>query len=108
MGLRARTRTTSHFADGSRAARTLSPSDVVKLDKNLYDLPPEAKARVKSTPSSLPEALEALQNDHEFLLKEDVFTQDVIDTSVHCKTAHEVNPVRLRPHPYEYFLYYDI
>jgi len=78
------------------------------IDKNLYDLPPEEKALVRSTPSSLSEVLEALEEDHEFLFKGDVFTRDVIETWIHYKTEHEVDPVRLRPHPYEYFLYYDI
>jgi glutamine synthetase len=84
----------------------IDPGD--PIDKNLYDLPPEEKALVRSTPSSLPEVLQALENDHEFLLKGDVFTKDVIETWIHYKIEHEVDPVRLRPHPYEYFLYYDI
>ncbi len=78
------------------------------IDKNLYDLPPEEKAQVKSTPSSLPEVLAALEKDHDFLLRGDVFTQDVIETWIEYKIEHEVDPVRLRPHPYEFFLYYDI
>jgi glutamine synthetase len=84
----------------------IDPGD--PIDKNLYDLPPEEKTLVRSTPSSLPEALQALEKDHEFLLKGDVFTKDVIETWIHYKIEHEVDPVRLRPHPYEYFLYYDI
>lgn len=84
----------------------IDPGDAV--DKNLYDLPPEEKAAVRSTPASLAEALAALAHDHDFLLKGDVFTQDVIDTWIRYKTEHELDPVRLRPHPYEYFLYYDI
>ena len=84
----------------------IDPGDPV--DKNLYDLPPEEKALVKSTPSSLEQVLEALERDHDFLLKGDVFTKDVIDTWIHYKREHEVDPVRLRPHPYEYFLYFDI
>ncbi len=78
------------------------------IDKNLYDLPPEEKAQVMSTPASLEEVLEELEADHEFLLQGDVFTRDVIDTWIHYKTEHELDPVRLRPHPYEFFLYYDI
>ncbi len=78
------------------------------MDKNLYDLPPEEKAAVRSTPSSLEEVLRALEADHEFLLRGDVFTPDVIETWVRYKTDHELDPVRLRPHPYEFFLYYDI
>jgi glutamine synthetase len=84
----------------------IDPGDPV--DKNLYDLPPEEKAQVKSTPGSLQEVLVALEKDHDFLLKGDVFTKDVIDTWIRYKIEHEVDPIRLRPHPYEYFLYYDI
>ncbi len=84
----------------------IDPGD--PIDKNLYDLPPEAKAQVKSTPSSLAEVLQALEKDHDFLLRGDVFTADVIETWIEYKTQHEVDPVRLRPHPYEFFLYYDI
>lgn len=78
------------------------------MDKDLYDLPPEELAHVASTPGTLEEALEALKNDHEFLLKGDVFTKDVIDTWIEYKWKHEVDAVRLRPHPYEFALYYDI
>jgi glutamine synthetase len=78
------------------------------IDKNLYDLAPEEKAAVKSTPGSLDESLNALKKDYQFLLRGDVFTEDVIDTWLKYKTEHELDPVRLRPHPYEYFLYYDI
>jgi glutamine synthetase len=78
------------------------------VDKNLYDLPPEEKALVKSTPSSLKDVLDELEKDHEFLMKGDVFTRDVIETWIQYKIAHEVDPVRLRPHPYEFYLYYDI
>jgi glutamine synthetase len=84
----------------------IDPGD--PIDKNLYDLPPEEKAQVKSTPSSLQEVLHSLEQDHDFLLKGDVFTKDVLDTWVEYKIEHEVDPVRLRPHPYEFFLYYDI
>jgi glutamine synthetase len=84
----------------------IDPGD--PIDKNLYDLPPEEKAHVKSTPSSLQEVLHSLERDHDFLLRGDVFTKDVIETWIEYKTAHEVDPVRLRPHPYEFFLYYDI
>ena len=84
----------------------IDPGDPV--DKNLYDLPPEEKMLVRSTPSSLKDVLVELEKDHEFLMKGDVFTRDVIETWIHYKTEHEVDPVRLRPHPYEYYLYYDI
>lgn len=77
------------------------------LDKNIYSLTPEELANVPSMPGSLEEALEHLQDDHEFLLKGDVFTQDVIETWIDYKMENEVNAQRLRPHPYEFFLYYD-
>ncbi len=78
------------------------------LDKNIYDLPPEELANIPSAPGSLEEALDALKEDHEFLLKGDVFTQDVIDMWLEYKTENEVNAVKLRPHPIEFYLYYDI
>ncbi|MGA1824008.1 MAG: type I glutamate--ammonia ligase [bacterium] len=78
------------------------------LDKNIYDLPPEEAANVPQTPGSLRESLRALQEDHEFLLKGDVFTPDVIDTWISYKMDNEVQAVELRPHPWEFALYYDI
>jgi glutamine synthetase len=78
------------------------------LDKNIYDLPPEELAEIPSAPGSLDSALAALAEDNAFLLKGDVFTKDVIDMWTEYKTANEVNPVRLRPHPHEFHLYYDI
>jgi glutamine synthetase len=78
------------------------------LDKDIYDLPPEELAKVPQTPGSLKEALLALEKDHDFLLKGDVFTQDVIDTWIEYKMENEVNALALRPHPWEYALYYDI
>ncbi len=84
----------------------IDPGD--PLDKDIYDLPPEELALVPSTPGSLEEALDNLKNDHEFLMKGDVFTQDVIDMWIEYKTKKEVNPVKLRPHPHEFFLYFDI
>lgn len=78
------------------------------LDKDIYDLPPEELAQVPKTPESLGAALDALQADHEFLLKGDVFTPDVIDTWLWYKREHEVEAMALRPHPYEFCLYYDI
>ncbi|HHT9152505.1 MAG TPA: type I glutamate--ammonia ligase, partial [Candidatus Hypogeohydataceae bacterium YC40] len=77
------------------------------MDKDIYDLPPEELARIPATPDSLASALDALEENHEFLLKGDVFTQDVIDTWISYKRAYEVEPVRLQPHPYEFALYYD-
>ncbi|MFL5766644.1 MAG: type I glutamate--ammonia ligase [Actinomycetota bacterium] len=78
------------------------------MDKDLYDLPPEEKASVKQVPGSLEEVLDALEADHQFLLEGGVFTQDVIDTWIEYKRLHELDAVRLRPHPYEFHLYYDI
>ncbi|MBN1698731.1 MAG: type I glutamate--ammonia ligase [Spirochaetales bacterium] len=78
------------------------------LDKNIYDLPPEELARVPKTPGSLNESLKALEEDHAFLLKGDVFTRDVIETWIDYKTRHEVDALALRPHPWEFALYYDI
>ena len=78
------------------------------LDKDIYDLSPEELADVPSTPASLEGALDALEQDHEFLLKGDVFTQDVIDTWISYKRTNEVDALRLRPHPYEFAMYYDI
>jgi glutamine synthetase len=84
----------------------IDPGD--PLDKNLYDLPPEELAEVPSAPGSLDQAILALQEDHDFLLKGDVFTQDAIDMWIEYKIENEINPVRLRPHPHEFFLYFDI
>jgi glutamine synthetase len=77
------------------------------LDKDIYALSPEELKEVPSVPSSLEDALKALRNDHEFLLRGDVFTPDVIDTWIEFKTTAEVDPVRLRPVPLEFALYYD-
>ncbi len=84
----------------------MNPGD--PLDKDIYDLPPEEAAAVPKTPGSLDAALEALQKDHEFLLRGDVFTEDVISTWIDYKMKNEVDAMRLRPHPYEFCLYYDI
>jgi len=84
----------------------IDPGD--PLDKNIYDLPPEELAELESAPGSLEEALAALEADQEFLLKGDVFTKDAIDMWIEYKTENEVNDVKLRPHPQEFFLYFDI
>ena len=78
------------------------------IDKDLYDLEIAERKRVKNTPGSLAEVLDALRDDHQFLLQGEVFTQDVIDTWIEYKTKRELEPVALRPHPYEFFLYYDV
>jgi len=78
------------------------------LDKDIYGLPPEELAEIPTAPGSLEEALAALDEDRGFLLKGDVFTKDVIDTWIAYKMENEVNDVKLRPHPHEFFLYFDI
>jgi len=78
------------------------------LDKDIYDLPAEEMAKVQQAPGSLREALQKLAADHEYLLKGDVFTQDVIDTWISYKMSYEVQAIDLRPHPWEFALYYDI
>src|ERR671910_564341 len=77
------------------------------IDKNLYELEPEEAAKVKSMPGSLDEGLDALEKDHDFLLKGDVFTKDVIETWLEFKRKNEVDAIRLRPHPWEFALYFD-
>ena len=77
------------------------------LDKDIYGLTPEELKNVPCAAGSLEEALGALKDDHEFLLKSDVFTQDVIDTWIEYKKDKEADPVRIRPVPYEFYLYYD-
>lgn len=77
------------------------------LDKDIYDLPPEEFRNVPSTPGSLEGALAALEDDHEFLLRGDVFTEDLIKTWIDYKMTKEVKQMALRPHPYEFLLYYD-
>jgi len=78
------------------------------IDKDLYDLPPDEAAQITNTPGSLAAVLDALEADHEFLLQGDVFTPDLIEAYIAYKRAEEVDPVRLRPHPHEFALYFDI
>ena len=78
------------------------------LDKDIYDLSPEEMKCVPSMPASLDEALDCLRDDHEFLLKGDVFTEELIETFIEYKRKNEAEAIRLRPHPYEFQLYYDI
>jgi len=77
------------------------------LDVDIYDLTPEELSKIPSTPGSLEDALEALEKDHAFLVNSGVFTEDLITTWIEYKLDNEVNPMRLRPHPYEFALYYD-
>jgi glutamine synthetase len=78
------------------------------VDEDIYELDAEAKACIRSTPGSLAEALEALEADHQFLLRGDVFGEDLIHTWIDYKRERELVPVQLRPHPYEFYLYSDI
>ncbi len=78
------------------------------LDKDIYDLEPEELAKVPTTPGSLRDSLNALRDDHQYLLKGDVFTPDVIETWISYKMKNEVQAIDLRPHPWEFALYYDI
>jgi glutamine synthetase len=78
------------------------------LDKDIYELDPEEISSIPSMPGSLEDALDALQRDHTFLLKGDVFSEELLRTYVDYKRSKEVDAVRLRPHPYEFALYYDI
>ena len=84
----------------------LNPGD--PLDKDIYSLGPEELAGIPNVPASLEEALTALKDDHDFLLKGDVFTEDVISTWIEYKMDEEVNPMRLRPVPHEFMLYFDV
>ncbi|MQA93165.1 MAG: type I glutamate--ammonia ligase [Streptosporangiales bacterium] len=77
------------------------------VDKDLYELPPEEARSIPTVPGSLPEALEALEADHDYLLEGGVFTPDLIETWIAYKRENEVDPIRLRPHPHEFELYYD-
>jgi len=78
------------------------------LDKDIYDLPPEELGQVPSLPGSLDESLRALEADHDFLLKGDVFTTTMIERWITYKREKEITPLRLRPHPLEFSMYYDI
>lgn len=85
--------------------RRVSPGE--PLDKDIYDLQPEELSKVPGTPRALEDSLDALRADQDFLLRGDVFTQDVIDTWIWYKRSHEIDAIRVRPHPYEFALYYD-
>jgi len=78
------------------------------LDKDIYDLSPEEMKSVPSMPASLEEALGCMEEDHAFMLKGDVFTEELLETFINYKRKNEADAIRLRPHPYEFALYYDI
>ncbi len=83
----------------------IDPGD--PLDADLYELSPEEAAKVQQVPGSLDAVLDALEEDHDFLMKGDVFTQDLLETWLDYKRTNELDEVRLRPHPHEFYLYYD-
>ena len=70
-------------------------------------MPAEEAAKIRQVPKSLEEAIQALEDDHAFLLQGDVFTQDVVDMWIDVKRTREIDPLRQRPHPYEFYMYYD-
>ena len=78
------------------------------MDKNLYDLEPEEAMNIPTLPASLEEALNSLEEDHEFLLKGGVFSEDLVEAWISYKRENEVDQVRIRPHPHEFFMYYDV
>jgi glutamine synthetase len=78
------------------------------MDKDLYELPPEELAHIPQMPGALDEALDELEKDHAFLLKGNVFTDDALTKWIQYKRENEVDALRLRPHPYEFYMYYDI
>lgn len=85
--------------------KRIDPGDPADFD--LYELEPAEAAKIRQVPASLAEALAALEDDHDFLLKGNVFTADLLETWIKVKRNREVDPIRLRPHPYEFYLYYD-
>ena len=86
-------------------ANKIDPGDPVDVD--LYSLSPEEASDVKQVPGSLEAVLDALEEDHDFLLRGDVFSKDLVETWLDYKRTREVDELRLRPHPYEFFMYFD-
>jgi glutamine synthetase len=78
------------------------------IDKDLYELPPEEAATVPQVPASLNAVIDRLEEDHDYLLEGGVFTPDLIETWIALKRENEIDPLRLRPHPYEFSLYFDV
>ena len=83
----------------------LAPGD--PLDTDIYSMSSKDGSAIEQTPASLERSLAALQEDHDFLLRDDVFTTDLIETWIQYKLQNEVEAIQLRPHPYEFSLYYD-
>jgi glutamine synthetase len=90
--------------DGIR--NKIEPAD--PIDKDLYELPPDEHADIATVPASLDRVLDTLEDDHEYLLEGGVFTDDLVETWIDYKRTNEITPVRLRPHPHEFELYYDV
>jgi glutamine synthetase len=78
------------------------------MDVDIFELPPEQAAKIKTVPGSLEKVLDELEADQEFLLKGGVFTKDLIETWIEYKRKRENDQIRLRPHPYEFYLYFDV
>ncbi|HEX8936006.1 MAG TPA: type I glutamate--ammonia ligase, partial [Pseudonocardiaceae bacterium] len=78
------------------------------IDKDLYELPPEEAKDVAQVPASLGAVIDRLESDHDYLLEGGVFTPDLIETWIAIKRENEIDPLRLRPHPFEFSLYYDV
>ncbi|ODR21294.1 hypothetical protein BHQ23_13075 [Mycobacterium gordonae] len=78
------------------------------VDKDLYELPPEEAANIPQAPTQLSAVIDKLEEDHEYLTEGGVFTPDLIETWINFKRENEILPVQIRPHPYEFALYYDV
>ena len=93
--------------DARRHQNKISPGE--PLDRDIYEMTREEMKNmgIRTTPGSLEEALSALEQDHAFLLRGDVFTEDLVQTWITYKRQKELDPIRLRPHPHEFYLYYD-
>ncbi len=78
------------------------------MDKDIYELPPDEMAEIDQVPTTLNAVLDNLERDHAFLLEGGVFTADLIETWIEYKRKNEIDAIRLRPHPYEFAMYYDI
>lgn len=84
----------------------IDPGD--PIDKNMYDLPAKIRKGIKTVPGSMEDAMNALEKDHEFLTKGDVFTEDLIESWIDYKRTKEIDEIKQRPHPWEFYLYFDI